>query len=335
VIDPRFYTQSWTPTATDIAELLGKSVRGDGATRLTSFASAERAGPTDLTFIDAADATLAGSIAAGVCLTTEAIASLLPLSHTTIITPHPRAAFGRVAQRMATLREHGAGPAIDPAARIDTDVVLETGCVIGADAHIGKGARIGANTVIGPGVQIGERTRIGANAVVRCALIGDGVTILSGAIIGESGFGLAPAAGGAVLTPHFGRVIIQNGASVGANACVDRGLLDDTVLGESVHIDNLSHIGHNTRVGSHTVMAAFAGVSGSVDIGEGVQFGGRVGVRDHVTIGKGARIAAGTALLDSVPAGETWAGFPAKPLKTWMRELAWLARAAQKRSSDK
>ena len=155
--------------------------------------------------------------------------------------------------------------------------------------------------------------------------------IYPGAVIGEAGFGLAGGAAGARLTPHFGRVIIQNGVSVGAGSCIDRGLLEDTVIGEGTHIDNLCHIGHNCRIGAHVVMAAFAGVSGSSEVGDGVQFGGRVGLKDHVQVGAGARIAAGAAVLTDVPAGETWAGYPAKPIRTWMRELAWLARAAQKR----
>jgi UDP-3-O-[3-hydroxymyristoyl] glucosamine N-acyltransferase len=163
-------------------------------------------------------------------------------------------------------------------------------------------------------------------------LIGDGVRIFSGAVIGEAGFGLAAGKGQATLSPHVGRVIIQNGVTIGANSCIDRGLFDDTVIGEGTHIDNLCHIGHNCRIGSHVVMAAFAGVSGSSEVGDGVQFGGRVGLKDHVHVGAGARIAAGAAVLSDVPAGETWAGYPAKPIRGWMRELAWLSRAAQKRA---
>ena len=127
---------------------------------------------------------------------------------------------------------------------------------------------------------------------------------------------------------------MQNGVTLGANSCIDRGLLEDTVIGEGTHIDNLCHIGHNSRIGSHVVMAAFAGISGSSTVGDGVQFGGRVGLKDHVHVGQGARIAPGAAVLSDVPAGETWAGYPSKPIRTWMRELAWLARAAQKRSEQ-
>jgi UDP-3-O-[3-hydroxymyristoyl] glucosamine N-acyltransferase len=251
---------------------------------------------------------------------------------TVIAIPHPRAAFAKIGERLVKLRMlTAAQPAIDPSARIASSAVLEPGVVVGAGVAIGANVHVGANAVIGPGVQIGVNSRIGGNANLRCALIGDGVIIYPGAVIGEAGFGLAGGSAGARLTPHFGRVIIQNGVSVGAGSCIDRGLLEDTVIGEGSHIDNLCHIGHNCQIGAHVVMAAFAGISGSCEVGDGVQFGGRVGLKDHVKVGAGARIAAGAAVLTDVPAGETWAGYPAKPSRTWMRELAWLARASQKR----
>jgi len=333
VVDPRFYEVSGPLKASDIAELAeGASITGDGARTVTSVASASRAGAGDLTFLEDDDE-MATQIAASICIASSAMAKHLTAGVTVIETAHPRAVFAKVAQRLVRFREIEPGDAVHPEARVSSSAILEPGCVIGRGAAIGPEARIGANAAIGPGVQVGARTMIGANAVVRCALIGDGVRIFPGAVVGEAGFGLAAGGGGAALSPHFGRVIMQNGVSLGANSCVDRGLFDDTVIGEGSHIDNLCHIGHNCRIGSSVVMAAFAGVSGSSEVGDGVQFGGRVGLKDHVRVGTGARIAAGAAVLSDVPDGETWAGYPAKPIRTWMRELAWLGRAAQKRSA--
>ena len=162
-------------------------------------------------------------------------------------------------------------------------------------------------------------------------MIGNGVRLLSGARIGESGFGLMAGETGPEDIPHFGRVIIQDAVTIGANSCVDRGMLGDTVIGEGTKIDNLCHIGHNTHIGRHVVMAAFAGISGSVIIGDNVQMGGRVGLVDHLTVGENAQIAAGAAVLNSVPADEVWGGMPAKPIKTWQRELVWVKRNAKSR----
>lgn len=333
MIDPRFYEVAGPLSASDIADLAGaRIVRGDATRRVSSVASSSKAGPEDLTFIESADDAPA-SISAGIVIAAQAAVAIVPAGPVILEAADSRAAFALAAERLVRLRQTGGGePDISPEARIATSAVLEPGCVVAKGAAIGPDARIGANAVIGPGVQIGTRTVIGANAVIRCALIGDGVHIFSGAVVGEAGFGLAAGGGGATLSPHFGRVIMQNGVSLGANSCIDRGLFDDTVIGEGTHIDNLCHIGHNCRIGSHVVMAAFAGVSGSSEVGDGVQFGGRVGLKDHVHVGAGARIAAGAAVLSDVPAGETWAGYPAKPIRGWMRELAWLGRAAQKRS---
>lgn len=334
MIDPRFYEVPGPLSASDIAAIVGASViRGDVGRSVLSLAPASLSGPGDLTFLE--DAAGANDIrSAGIVLASPQTAALIPDGPAVVETPRPRAAFAQAAMRLAAIRQFEPGqPAVHPSARIDPSAILEPGVVVGAGAAIGANVRIGANASIGPGVQIGSRTVIGANASVRCALIGDGVRIFPGAVIGETGFGLAVGGSGAALTPHFGRVIMQNGVSLGANSCIDRGLLEDTVIGEGTHIDNLCHIGHNCRIGSHVVMAAFAGVSGSSKVGDGAQFGGRVGLKDHVHVGQGARIAAGSAVLTDVPAGETWAGYPSKPIRTWMRELAWLARSAQKRSS--
>ena len=336
MIDLRFYEVPQPLAAADIAARLGADVvAGDPRRQVSSLAPAASASGADLVFVEEArDAPRAKS--AGVCLASREAASAIPAGPAVIILAHPRAAFATIADLLVRVRVLDAdAPRIHPTATIAATAVLEPGVVIGSGAAIGPHARIGANAVVGPGVQVGARSSIGANASARCALIGDGVIVYPGAVLGEAGFGLAAGGAGARLTPHFGRVIIQNGVSIGASSCIDRGLLEDTVIGEGTHIDNLCHIGHNCRIGSHVVMAAFAGVSGSSTVGDGVQFGGRVGLKDHVTVGAGARVAAGAAVLGDVPAGETVAGYPAKPIRTWMRELAWLARAAQKRSQIK
>jgi UDP-3-O-[3-hydroxymyristoyl] glucosamine N-acyltransferase len=203
--------------------------------------------------------------------------------------------------------------------------------VVGAGARIGAGTEVGPNCVIGPGVAIGRRCRIGAGAVIGFALLGDEVRIFAGVVIGEPGFGVAATGADVVDVPQLGRVIIQDRVTVGANTCIDRGAWDDTVIGENTKIDNLVQVAHNVRIGRNCIFAAQAGISGSVVIGDGAMFGGRAGVTDHIEIGAGARIAAAAGVMKNVPAGEVWCGTPARPLRRFMRETAWLAKSAQAR----
>ena len=199
---------------------------------------------------------------------------------------------------------------------------------------MGAGTAIGANSVIGPGVQVGRHCRIGANVSIFCALVGDHATLLSGARIGESGFGVTGGPGGMEDAPHFGRVILQDHVSIGANSCIDRGVFDDTIIGERTKIDNLCQIAHNVVFGRSVVMAAFGGISGSVLVGDGARIGGRVGIADHVKVGDGVSLAASSGVFRDIEPGETWGGTPAKPIRQWMREIAWVQKQANPKKSS-
>ncbi|HYD87510.1 MAG TPA: UDP-3-O-(3-hydroxymyristoyl)glucosamine N-acyltransferase [Vitreimonas sp.] len=326
MIDPRFYEALGPATVRALAP--SGDIGGDAEREVTGVASAERAGPSDLCYFEPkgkSPAPLATAPAA--CVINPALAHLAPKAGALILTERPRAVFARLVP--AVVRPRALGEAqIDPSAKLEEGVSVGVGAVIGANAQIGAGASIGANAVIGPGVAIGRRTRIGARASVAFALIGDDVNILAGAVIGEQGFGVAGDASGPVDVPHLGRVIIQDRVTIGANSCVDRGVFDDTVIGEDTKIDNLCHVAHNCQLGRGVLIAAFAGISGSTVVADGVTMGGRVGIADHRNIGKAATLAGGAAVFQDVPAGEVWSGYPAKPLRKWLREAAWLSRRA-------
>ncbi len=330
-IDRRFYETRATPTIADISTVIGlEPIGGDPDVVLSGFASIEAASQGELTFLSSADRQQLETCQASVCIVPLELADAAPAELTVFASKDPRGVFGTIAAHIANRIElTGQDAPVHPTANVSSGAVLEPGVVVGAGASVGEGTRIGANSVIGPGVQVGRDCLIGSNVTIICALVGNEVRLFPGAVIGENGFGLNHQSGR--LVPHFGRVILQDGVSIGANSCVDRGMLGDTVIGQGVNIDNLCHIAHNVQIGPQVVMAAFAGVSGSAKVGEGTHFGGRVGLADHVTVGRGARIAAGAAVLEDVPAGETWAGYPAKPIRRWFRELAWLSKAAQKR----
>jgi UDP-3-O-[3-hydroxymyristoyl] glucosamine N-acyltransferase len=224
--------------------------------------------------------------------------------------------------------------ALSPSAKIHPGAELGAGVVVGAGAAIGEGTVICPNAVIGPGVQIGRNGFIGAGASLHCALVGDHVTLLAGARIGEAGFGVTPGPSGLEDAPHFGRVILQDHVTIGANTCIDRGVFADTIVGERTKIDNLCQIAHNVVLGRSVIMAAFGGISGSVRIGDGSMLGGQVGIADHVKVGAGVRLAGAAGVLRDVPDGETWGGTPAKPIRQWMREVAWLAKQASAKKRD-
>ncbi len=216
---------------------------------------------------------------------------------------------------------------------------VDSSARVAPDATIGEGAFIGPCAVIGPGVVIGRDARIGAGVIVSHALIGDRVTLSSGVVVGEEGFGYVLDDGALVRFPQLGIVVIEDDVDIGANSTVDRAALGRTVIGAGTKIDNLVQIGHNVRIGERCVLAAQSGASGSVELGAGAMLGGGVGVADHVTIGAGAMLAGGSGLMHDVPPGERWGGYPAMPARQWMRAVSAARRAGEKtrgkRQADK
>lgn len=331
--DARFYEGLGPVTLGELARLTGAVVAdpADAGRVVEGVAPLSRAEPAHVAYLG--DRRYLGELEAtraGACFVARSQAGRAPSGCAVLMTDEPQAAYARAADRLHRARRHEPGsPAIHPEADLEAGAEVGQGAVIGPGARIGADTVVGPNAVIGPGVQIGRGCRIGANAVIGFALIGDGVRVLAGAVIGEPGFGVAGAGTGVLDVPQLGRVILQDRVTVGASSCVDRGAWDDTVVGENTKIDNLVQIAHNVRIGRNCVLAAHTGISGSVVIGDGVMFGGRAGIADHIQIGAGARIGAAAGVMKDVPAGETWAGSPARPLRSWLKESAWLARAAQ------
>ena len=334
MLDRRFYDVAAPVSVAELETLTGaKAPEGADRQRMIGGVATLGDAAGDCVSFCADDAFVAAleCTSAGACFVMPSCAAKAPEGCVALVTRHPQFAYAIAAARLVAPREHDASEAaVDPGAVFEDDVTIGHGATIGRDVEIGRGSRVGPGAAIGPGVRIGRDCRIGPGAVVGFALVGDRVHIHAGAVVGEPGFGAAPGPRGLVSLPQLGRVILQDDVRIGANSCVDRGAWDDTVIGERTKIDNLVHIGHNVMVGRDCVMAAYTGISGSCVIGDGCQFGGRAGVIDHIAIGAGARIAADAAVMKDVPAGESWAGSPARPIRTWLRQAAWLARASRR-----
>jgi UDP-3-O-[3-hydroxymyristoyl] glucosamine N-acyltransferase len=178
-------------------------------------------------------------------------------------------------------------------------------------------------------VRIGRESSIGANVTLANALVGNRVIIHPGCSIGQDGFGFLPGKDGHQKIVQVGRVIIQDNVEIGANTTIDRGSNRDTIIGEGTKIDNQVQIGHNTIIGRHCVIAGKTGISGTVTIGDYVSLGGGVGLRDNITIGDGAQIAAAAGVSRNVPAGQIWAGAPARPIDTWRLEMSAIRQLAR------
>lgn len=207
---------------------------------------------------------------------------------------------------------------------------IGTGCNIARDVVIGENVEIGDNVIIGHGTVIEANCKIGSGCKIRnsvsisFSIIGQDVIINSGARIGESGFGIIPTGGKMVYVKQLGRVIIGDRVRIGSNTTIDRGSIEDTVIGNDTIIDNLVQIGHNVHIGERCIIVAQVGIAGSTVIGNDVVLAGQVGVAGHVKIGNGVVAAAKSGIASNISDRQIVGGIPAVDIGTWKRQAAFL-----------
>ena len=222
-------------------------------------------------------------------------------------------------------------PGIHPTAVLGTGVRLGEEVSIGPYAVLEDGVVLGDRVVVGPhscvgaGARLGDDTRLFPHVVVYPgAEVGSRVTLHAGVRLGVDGFGYVLDGGRHRKVPQVGRCVVGDDVEIGANSCLDRGSIGDTVVEPGAKLDNLVHLGHNVTVGSLSLLAAMVGVAGSSSVGRGVAAGGQVGIAGHLHVGDGARLAAQAGIIGDVPPGETVSGYPARNHREYLRAMGQL-----------
>jgi UDP-3-O-[3-hydroxymyristoyl] glucosamine N-acyltransferase len=326
-------------TLHDLAEKLGCRLLGDGSITVSTISSLQSATSESLVFVEDAqhlDTALHSSAAAVIAGDFAVNAGSKPI----LISPQPRLTFARAARllRDPSPNRFIAPTAIVPAsADIGKNVAIGAGAILGEHVKIGDETTIGCGSAIGDDAAIGNHCRLHANITIYPGTtLGDRVIVQAGAVLGSEGFGYVrdPDTGRYEQFPQVGRLVIEDDVEIGANSTIDRGALDETRIRRGTKIDNLVHVGHNVHIGQDVVIAAQTGLSGSAIVEDNVIIGGQVGIADHVRIEAGAILGAQSGIPTKKVIrgkGVVFWGTPARPIREYLRELAFLSRSAKKR----
>jgi len=324
-------------TLREIAAALGGDLLGDDALRITRIGPLESADGETIAFLaNPRYAAQLGTTQAACVIVAPASAEAAAARGAAIVTPDPYLYFARLSQWWAARVRPLPPASIHPSAVIASDAQIAAGADIGplavieSGAVIAEGARIGPHTVIGARARIGAGTRIAANVTIGFdCTVGERCIIHGGVVIGADGFGFAPSKGTTgpewVKIEQLGAVRVGNDVEIGANTCIDRGALDDTVIGHGVKLDNLIQIAHNVSIGDHTVVAAFTGIAGSAVIGKHCLIGGAARIQGHIEICDGVTVSTCTFISHSIKKPGNYSGaYPFEENASWEKNAATL-----------
>jgi UDP-3-O-[3-hydroxymyristoyl] glucosamine N-acyltransferase len=323
-----------TITAEAVAALVSGELIGNAAAEVKGVAPLDRADSSDLSILSSGKYTpMMATTRAGVVLVDPEFRDAPGAPAARIVVEKPLEKLLALLPKLYP--PELPAPGVAATARIGTGVKLGQRVAIGDYAIIGAGTTLGDDVVIGSHCVVGDRVSIGNAArlwpsvtIYTGATLGARVFVHSGARIGCDGFGYVFRDGAHQKIPHVGRCIIGDDVEIGANTTIDRGSIDDTVVGNGTKIDNLVHIAHNVRIGEKCLLMAQVGIAGSATIGDGAILAGQAGIAGHISIGAGARVAAQAGVFGDIPAGETWSGYPARPHRDALRASAALFKLA-------
>jgi UDP-3-O-[3-hydroxymyristoyl] glucosamine N-acyltransferase len=323
-----------TLTASDVVDIVGGRLVGDPAAVARRVAPVDRAGPAEVTFLaNARYAPLLAHSRAAIVLVSPQLEATPGQVGARVVVENPHEAVLKLLPRL--YRMPAAAPGVHPTVRIGRGATIGREVSLGPYVVIGDGAAVGDRTRLDAHVVLGDRVGVGSDChlfphvtVYSGTSLGSRVLVHSGARLGSDGFGYVFAEGQHRKIPHVGRCVIEDDVEIGANTTIDRGSIDDTVVGAGTKIDNLVQVGHNVRIGKVCLLMAQVGIAGSTRVGDGSILAGQVGVVGHLTLGKGIRLGAQSGVMHDVPDGETWSGSPARAHRQWLRETAALAKLA-------
>lgn len=319
-----------TFTAAQIAIIIGGQVEGNNDAVVGSFGKIEEAQAGQLSFLaNPKYEEFLYTTNASVVIVNEGL-ELRRIVHAAIIrVPDAYTAFAALLKKYQEIQTQQL-TGIEQPSYIDTTAKIGNNVFVGAFAYIGKNASIGNGVKIFPQVYLGENVIIGDGCILmpgvkiyhECVL-GKNIIIHAGTVIGSDGFGFAPQPDGSFKKiPQIGNVIIEDDVEIGSNTTVDRATMGSTTIKAGAKIDNLVQIGHNAEIGSHTVIAAQAGISGSAKLGNNVMVGGQAGIVGHIVLGDGTKINAQSGVTKSLEAGKAVTGSPAYDYKSSLRSQA-------------
>jgi len=311
-----------------IVKRFGGKIIGDPLTAVSQVATLEHAGPQHIGFLSHGKfrKQLAGT-RAGAVIVGRADGDITDLPR--IVCDDPYLYFAKVSSLFNPLPVASPGvhstAVVERGTRIPTSASVGAGTYIGRGVKLGKGVMIGAGCYLGDAVEIGAASRLHARVTVyaNCRL-GERALVHSGVVIGADGFGIALDGDHWRKIPQIGRVLIGNDVEIGANTCVDRGALDDTVIEDGVKMDNLIQIAHNVRIGAHTAIAACTGIAGSTHIGRYCRIGGAANIVGHLDIADRVIIHAAAVVTKSIRKAGTYGGHPAEDSRSWAKHMALL-----------
>jgi UDP-3-O-[3-hydroxymyristoyl] glucosamine N-acyltransferase len=315
-----------TWTLAEIAKHIDGVVLGDELFQVDGFATLKHATKHQISFLSNLKYKkfLAMSSAGAIIVSAES-ATLAP--NNAIVVDDPYVAYAKAARLLNPVRFYNAG--IAATAVISANVLIHESASIAAHVVIESGVEIAANVVIGPncvilaGVKVGAGSRLKAN-ITLCegVQIGERCIIHPGVVIGADGFGIANDQGAWIKVPQIGSVIIGDDVEIGANTTIDRGAIENTIIGQGVKLDNQIQIGHNAIIGDHTVIAGCVGIAGSTTIGKNCVIGGGVGIGGHISIADGVQLTGMTMVTKSITSSGVYSsGIPAEPTAQWHKNV--------------